>query len=168
MHPILKMVLGAALCVLLISPVLCAVLYRKVHALQKALVEEMRNQQASSVIITEMHRALDEETRKKNDYFRVITDFEKESLRWRDLYWKQSREHGNAQQRLMMEREHNFRLLRANKIRPYTDPVIAQLVGAFLEEHDEPARLAEISNHLGVVASDPAALDSPCSETRST
>lgn len=155
MDPIIRILGGALASALLLAPIACWLLYRKVRSLKEAADSLRKSNTEQGVIIAEIHQALDEETRKKLEYFKSITDFEREKLQWRDLYWKQSREHGNAQQRLLMEREQNFRLLHGNKIRPYVDPYIATLVGAFREEHYEPAKLASISQKIETCASDP-------------
>jgi hypothetical protein len=95
------------------------------------------------------------EKKRADEYFGTIEKILKERDEWRDLYWKQSREHGNAQHALMDERARNFALLRGNHIKPYVNPQIALLVGAFNEQHYEPTKLAAISQKLDIPKSDP-------------
>lgn len=148
MNPLLRIAAGVIGMVFVLSPIVVAMLWRANSRLRDSLKYKEQLIGEDAVIIQELQTSFKSEADRAQQYFSSIRTFEDESKRWRDLYWKQSREHGNAQSRLMSERDRNFRLLRGNKITPYVDPVIEQLVGAFREEHVETSRLVEISGKI--------------------
>jgi hypothetical protein len=157
MKTFVELLVGIAMMWSALSIVLVWWLLRRRRDIEKELgVKDIRMGECT-VIISELQHNLDTETRKKCEYFKAIVDIEKEKLVWRDLYWKQSREHGNAQAHLMQEREHNMLLLRRNNIRPYVDPYIARLVDAFTHEHYQPANHVSETQPVASGAIDPAA-----------
>jgi hypothetical protein len=88
---------------------------------------------------------------RSGEYFKVITGAQAERDTWRSLYQKSSISAGNAQNRLLLEREQNLRIMQANNIRPFRDSTIDLLVGAYNEEHYQP-----VKESLGEPKKDPS------------
>lgn len=82
----------------------------------------------------------DEMELRAKSYFDCVIKAQNERDRWRELYNNSSLAAGNAQNRMMVERSRNMKLLTDAGLKPYRDAVIDQLVGAFNEQHYEPVR----------------------------
>lgn len=94
-----------------------------------------------------LERLLATERRRADDYLATIDKVIAEREEWRGMYFTQAREHGNAQDMLLRERDVNARRMAAAGLKPHVDQRVDALVRAYHDEHvaphvvDEAARL---------------------------
>ena len=90
---------------------------------------------ALRVTSAKLARERDFEARKATEYFATIETVLKERDHWRDLYWVEASEHGNAQRQLLEERGRLIHQLKAAGIKPASSPIIERIVAEFSGKH---------------------------------
>lgn len=80
------------------------------------------------------------EVRKGEELFKTIESVLKERDGWRDLYYVEASEHGNAQRQLLEERGRLIYQLQRAKINPIVNLSLERMVAEFREKHSvDPA-----------------------------
>jgi hypothetical protein len=109
--------------------------------LRDARVESKTAQQAQSVLVSELEQSKFSEQvtyKRYHDLLGVIETINSERDQWRDLYWEQSREHGNAQSLLLEERSRLVHQIRSLGKTPSVNGVIERICAEFAESHQVP------------------------------
>jgi hypothetical protein len=79
--------------------------------------------------------ALKSEVRKGEELFKTIESVLKERDGWRDLYYVEASEHGNAQRQLLEERGRLIYQLQKAKLNPIVNLSLERMVAEFREKH---------------------------------
>jgi uncharacterized membrane-anchored protein YhcB (DUF1043 family) len=138
MSPTLQWLIGVLVGLLIIATTGAVVWMKKLRMLQQRFDVYEENSRVRDVA---MSMQLEKKTNDYNEMYRKATEYQKlilvaqnERDGWQKLYSHSTLAAGNAQNRMMIERDRNFQLLQTNGIRPFRDQVIDQLIGAYREE----------------------------------
>lgn len=85
--------------------------------------------------VAELERKAQDEARKGGELFKTIESVLKERDGWRDLYFVEATEHGNAQRQLLEERSRLVKQLQKAGVKPAVSPAIERIVNEFSEKH---------------------------------